>query len=266
MPVPEPYPEFLQAVGLHKRYEVRRSRQGKKSISVLSDINLSLQAGGRVALVGRSGSGKSTLARCLALLEAPTGGSVIFNGRDLLTLSERQRRPLRRKIQLIFQDPGRAVNPRFTVEEAISEPLLIAGGAPADNRVEELMVEVGLDRSLVGQSPLALSGGQRQRLVIARALALQPQVLILDEAFSGLDLSLQAQVVNLLLDLQQRHAMSYLFISHDLSLVELIADHAIVLDQGRVVEQGPPAVLLSEPKHAQTRALAESMRLLARGR
>jgi ABC-type glutathione transport system ATPase component len=208
------------------------------------------------------------LARCLALLEVPSNGRIIFEGRDLLQLSERQRRPLRRKIQLIFQDPGRAVNPHFTAEDVISEPLLIAGIAPAESRcrVEELMVEVGLDTSLIGMRMSALSGGQRQRLVIARALAVQPQVLILDEAFSGLDLSLQAQVVNLLLDLQQRHQMSYLFISHDLSLVELIVEHAVVLDRGRVVEQGSPTALLSEPKHPQTRALAESMRLLSRVR
>ncbi len=214
-------------------------------------------------MVGESGGGKSTLARCLALLEEPSSGEIFVEGRPVAELDGRQKRALRPRLQLIFQDPASAVNPRFSAAEAVAEPLVLrrwADRAARHARALELMDEVGLSAELAERSSLELSGGQKQRLVIARALAAEPKLLILDEGLAGLDLSLQAQVVNLLLRLQERHRLAYVLISHDLRLVAHLADRLAVMDRGRLVESGVPEEILARPQNPATRNLVGSMR------
>ena len=247
---------------LSKRYEQRRwFSRATFAVQALHDVDLTLNEGATLALVGESGSGKSTLARCLALLEEPSRGEIWFEGANLLELTEPQLRVVRQRIQLIFQDPSTALNPRFRVAEIIAEGLDIHRyGTKTERRGRalQLMEEVALSPKLVDRLPLELSGGQRQRLAIARALALRPRVLILDEAFSGLDLPVQAQIVDLLLSLQERWALTYLFISHNLGLVASIADEIAVLYQGRLVERANTEELFSAAQHPHTRALLAS--------
>ncbi len=219
--------------------------------------------------MGASGSGKSTLARCLALLEIPTAGEIRLGGRSLSSLRPGETREWRRLIQLIPQQPAASLNPRFTAEEIIAEPLVLSGhGARRERsmRVRELMELCGLSASAAGNIALGFSGGERQRLAIARALAIEPKLLILDESLTGLDLSIQAQIVNLLLDLQKRNGLTYIVVSHDLSVVWNIADQLLVLDGGEAVEQGDAAALISRPGHARTRDLVAAAASLALGR
>lgn len=238
---------LLRAVSLSKSY----ARGGWLSrrrfhVEVLRAVDLNIRAGSTLALIGRSGSGKSTLARCLACLEEPDSGEIWFAGKDLATLVRRELAPVRRQIQLIFQEPGASLNPRFTAFEIVSEPLLIAGvGTKRDRRERslELMELVGLPARLESRLPCELSGGQRRRLAIARALALEPKLLILDEALTGLDLSTRAQISNLLLKLQKVCSLTYLCISHDLELVTHLADEVAVLAEGRIVEGGAPELV-----------------------
>jgi ABC-type glutathione transport system ATPase component len=243
--------ELLRVRGLCKRYVRRAGLFGAgDSVQALQDVDLDLDASSTLALVGESGSGKSTLARCLAGLEPPDAGEIRFEGREL--------RGVAPEIQLIFQDSAQALSPRLTARESIEEPLLIQRrGSAADRarRAHELMEAVGLPSGWSGRRPFELSGGQRQRLGIARALALEPKLLILDEPFAGLDLVVQAQVVNLLLELQQSRRLGLVFVSHDLGLMGRIADEIAVLQHGRVVERGPAAALLREPRQPHTRAL-----------
>lgn len=195
-----------------------------------------------MALIGPSGSGKSTLARCLACLEQPDSGEVWFAGHNLAGIRGRDLVPIRRQIQLIFQDPSGSLNPRFTAAEIVSEPLLIARSGTRKERREkalDLIERVGLSSQIATRLPFELSGGQRRRLAIARALALQPKLLILDEALAGLDLSTQAKICNLLLDLQEASPLTYLLISHDFDLITRLADDVVVLDKGRIVEPTP---------------------------
>ena len=247
---------------LSKRYEQRRwFSPATFVVQALDNVDLTLNEGATLALVGESGSGKSTLARCLALLEAPSGGEIWFEGTNLLQLTEPQLRVVRPRIQLIFQDPSTALNPRLKVADIIAEGLDIHRyGTKTErrDRALQLMEEVALSPLWRERLPLELSGGQRQRLAIARALALRPRVLILDEAFSGLDLPVQAQVVKLLLDLQKRWKLTYLFISHDLGLVGSIADEIAVLYQGRLVERASAEELFFAAQHPHTRALLAS--------
>ncbi len=214
-------------------------------------------------MVGKSGGGKSTLARCLALLEEPSSGEIFVEGHPVAELDGRQKRALRPRLQLIFQDPASAVNPRFSAAEAVAEPLVLrrwADRAARHARALELMDEVGLSAELAERSSLELSGGQKQRLVIARALAAEPKLLILDEGLAGLDLSLQALVVNLLLRLQERYRLAYVLISHDLRMVAHLADRLAVIDRGRLVECGAPGDILLRPRHPATRALLAARR------
>jgi ABC-type glutathione transport system ATPase component len=261
-----PESPLVRATGLSKSYVQRAPFSQKRFvIDALVDVELEVAPASLTALIGESGSGKSTLARCLALLEKPDRGEIWFEGKEVSQTSSRELACLRPKIQMIFQDSAGALNPRFTAAEIIAEPLEIQQreeGRRLRSRACELMEEVGLSANWVDRRPLEFSGGQRQRLAIARAVALKPAFLILDESLSGLDLVTQAQILNLLLDLQKAHPLTYLLISHDLSLVGQVADSVAVMHQGRIVEHGAPQDIFAHPQHPHTRELLGSVRLV----
>jgi len=251
---------LLQVRNLSKRYTQTRIFSRKIKVQALEQVELSLSEQTIVALVGRSGSGKSTLARCIAGFEAPDSGEILLHG----TPVQKMDKGSRQQVQLVFQDATTSLNPRFTAGQLIAEPLEIANWGRASERRERvlnLLKEVGLDSSVSNRLAAQFSGGQRQRLALARALALQPKLLILDEAFSGLDVPLQAQMVRLLLELQARHRLTYLYISHDLKFVSLFAQRVIVMQQGRIVEVATPQKL-QESQHPETRALLEASQKL----
>jgi ABC-type glutathione transport system ATPase component len=257
---------LVRTRGLSKQF-VQRSPFSRKKfvIDALIDVDLEIAPGCLTALVGESGTGKSTLASCLAMLEKPDRGEIWFEGNEVSHCEGDELAALRPKIQMVFQDSAGALNPRFSAGEIIAEPLEVQGrgtGKALRTRACELMEEVKLSPDWVDRRPLHFSGGQRQRLAIARAIALKPAFLILDESLSGLDLSTQAQILNLLLDLQATHSLTYLLISHDLSLVGQVADFVAVMHQGRIVEQGTRQTLFSNPRHAHTRALLSSCRVM----
>ncbi len=253
---------LVRVEGLSKQYAQRRwFSRTEFVVRALDDVSLQIRTGSTLALIGESGSGKSTLARCVARLEEPSSGEIWFEGRNLMALSPRELVPLRRKIQLILQDPA-GLNPRLSAIEIISEPLTVQGlgnSPERRRRAVELMEQVGLLPQWSSKRPLELSGGQRQRLAIARALALQPQFLILDEALAGLDLSIQAQILNLLLRLQRLYSLTYLYISHDISVVGNIADNVAVMFSGKIVEQAEASELFAEPQEPYTRSLLTSV-------
>lgn len=227
----------------------------------LRDVTFEIASGKTLALVGSSGSGKSTVARCVTRLEKPDAGQIWLGETNISQLRHRDLVPLRPLIQMVFQDSVTSLNPRFTAAEIIEEPLQIQARGNQNewrDHARELMTEVGLSPNWADRRAIQFSGGQRQRLAIARALALQPKLLVLDEALSGLDLSTQAQIANLLLDLQDAHSLTYLFISHDLALVARLADVVAVMSAGQVVEQGPAAQISTCPEHPETKALLSS--------
>ena len=227
-------------------------------VRALDGVSLEVLEGETLAVVGESGSGKSTLARTLLRLVPATSGRVLFQGEDVLALEREPLRALRRKMQIAFQDPSGALNPRMSVGQAIAEGIEIHRLVPAaeiPGRVAELMQEVGLDPGAAMRYPREFSGGQRQRVGIARALAVGPTFLVLDEPVSALDVSVQAQVLNLLLELQRRRGLAYLFIAHDLAVVRQVAHRIAVMYAGRIVETGPTDELLAHPRHPYTRAL-----------
>jgi ABC-type glutathione transport system ATPase component len=237
---------LLRAVNLSVRYTRGGWLSRRHSVEALRGVDVEVRAGSTVALVGASGSGKSTLARCLACHEKPNSGEIWFAGTNLVGLSQKELAPFRPQIQLIFQEPDASLNPRFTAIEIVSEPFLVAGLGTKSERREralELMELVGLTAHLGSSLPSELSGGQRRRLAIARALALEPRLLILDEALTGLDLSTRAQISNLLLKLQGLYSLTYLCISHDFGLVTHLADQVVLLDRGRIVEGGAPELV-----------------------
>jgi peptide/nickel transport system ATP-binding protein len=247
--------------GLTKRYG-RRGAGGSPPIQALAGVDLTIAHGAVVALVGQSGSGKSTLARCLAGLEPPTGGEIRFAGADVLSLRGALLHSFRQRVQLVFQDSAAALAPRLRALEIVSEPLEILGrgtGPERRRRALELMESVGLPAAWADRRPLELSGGQRQRLAIARALAVQPRLLILDEAFTGLDASIQAQIASLLQELRKQHELTYLCISHDLALMSMLADEVAIMFEGRIVEHGEAARLFAAPDHPHTRALVAAV-------
>jgi peptide/nickel transport system ATP-binding protein len=257
-------PALVEARGLSKQY-VQRSPFSRKKfvIDALIDVDFKVAPASLTALVGESGSGKSTLAGCLALLEKPDRGGIWFAGNEISRCGARELAALRPRIQMVFQDSAGALNPRLPAGQLIAEPLEIQGretGRNLRSRACELMEEVGLSADWVERRPLEFSGGQRQRLALARALALKPDFLILDESLSGLDLSTQAQILNLLLDLQARHALTYLLVSHDLGLVGQVADFVAVMHRGAVVEQGTRQDVFARPAHPHTRQLLHSCR------
>jgi peptide/nickel transport system ATP-binding protein len=250
----EPAPAVLLAArGLTVRY----TRAGR-TLQALGNIDLAIYRGETLAVVGESGSGKSTLARALIRTIEPTAGAVSFRGSDISALAGRALRDIRRHLQMVFQDPFSSLNPRRTIGAAIAEPLIVHGlahGRALDARVAACLAMVGLDSSMALHHPHQFSGGQRQRICIARAIACQPDFIVADEALSALDLSLQSQMLELFQDLKQRFALTYLFISHDLSVVRSIADRVAVMYLGRVVELAPTGALYEYPHHPYTRAL-----------
>jgi ABC-type glutathione transport system ATPase component len=267
---------LVEVRNLSKQFVERRPLSRTKFIvNAVKGVTLKVRRGTTLAIAGESGSGKSTLARCLALLEAPSGGEIIFEGRNLLQLSHREVLPVRRRIQLIFQDPTSALNPRLTAAELIAEPLLIQRiGTKQERRqkAREMMERVSLASKWEGKRPLEFSGGQRQRIAIARALVLGPSLLILDEALSSLDRENQQSILLLLAGLQRSCGLTYLHISHDLRLISESADEIAVMHAGKIVEEKSAAELFTAPKHARTRALlaaqrpAESIRAERRAR
>ena len=250
---------LLQAVNLVKHFTVRRGLFGKArgAVRAVDGVSLALGAGETLGVVGESGCGKSTLGRLLLRLTEPTSGTVSFNGTDLGLLDANTLRAQRRRMQIIFQDPYSSLNPRMTVGQTLAEPLMLHGLhiGRHSQRVAELLHTVGLAAEHAQRYPHEFSGGQRQRIGIARALAVEPQLIVCDEAVSALDVSVQAQVINLLQDLQQRLGLAYVFIAHDLAVVRHIATRVAVMYLGRVVELAPSQALFDAPRHPYTRAL-----------
>jgi len=243
---------------LEKVYASRGVLGTRKEVIALQGVSFAIRPESTLALVGESGSGKSTLAFCLACLERPTSGRIIFQGGEITALDEEQQRAVRRQIQLVFQDPARSLNPRFSSLDLVSEPLLVQGRVnkrEREDRARTLLAQVGLPQEKALQRAEEFSGGQRQRLAIARALALEPKLLILDEALSALDCSVQAQIANLLLELQSSLGLTYLFITHDFAMAGHLADEIAVMERGKVVELGAADRVLRQPEHEVTRRL-----------
>jgi len=243
---------------LEKVYGRRAVRGTKREVIALQGVSFAIRPESTLALVGESGSGKSTLAFCLACLERPTSGRIVFQGKEITALDEEQLRAVRPQIQLVFQDPVRSLNPRFSALDLVNEPLLVQGRVnkrEREDRARTLLAQVGLPQEKALQRAEEFSGGQRQRLAIARALALEPKLLILDEALSALDCSVQAQIANLLLELQSSLGLTYLFITHDFAMAGHLADEIAVMERGKVVEQGAADRVLREPQNEVTRRL-----------
>ena len=260
-------PPLLKVENLVKCY-ARRSLVGRgEELLALNGVSFTVFPGTTLAVVGESGSGKSTLASCLACLESPTAGNIWFEGKDIVKVEERVRRQLRPQIQLIFQDPASSLNPRWSVLEILLEPLILRRKFTREEMKQcasSLLERVGLSPDFVERPPTELSGGQRQRLAIARALALQPKLLILDEALSALDCSVQAQIANLLRELQSTLGMTYLFITHDLAMAVYLADEIAVMSRGRIVELGSAEQILDQPQHETTRQLLRALPRMTR--
>jgi peptide/nickel transport system ATP-binding protein len=251
---------LLKVNRLVTRFDVRSGLLGRVSgrVHAVEDVSFDLKAGETLALVGESGCGKSTTGRSILRLVPPTSGQVMFEGRDVASLPKAELRQMRRRMQMIFQDPYASLNPRHSVGAAIAEPIIIHGLAEksaAREKAAELMRKVGLSPDMADRLPHEFSGGQRQRLCIARALALSPKLIVADEAVSALDVSIKAQVINLMLDLQQELRLAYLFISHDMAVVERVSHRVAVMHLGEIVEIGPRAAIFGDPQHAYTRKL-----------
>ena len=255
---------LLEARDLVKHFTVRGSafRGGGEVVHAVDGVSLEVRSGETLGIVGESGCGKSTLGRLLVRLHEPTSGSVHFDGQDITTLSRRQLRPFRRELQMIFQDPYASLNPRKRVGQILEDPFRIHGalsGAETKRRVRALLETVGLSADHVNRYPHEFSGGQRQRIGVARALALNPKVIVADEPVSALDVSIQAQVINLLDDLQDEFDLTYVFIAHDLGVVHHVSDRIAVMYLGVVVEVGPSDELFLQPVHPYTEALLSAI-------
>jgi peptide/nickel transport system ATP-binding protein len=254
-------PSLLRVQGLCKQYVRGGLWRKRVPVAAARSVAFEIPRGQTLALVGESGSGKSTVARCVTRLERPDSGQILIEGTDIAQLDSHDLLRFRSGIQMVFQDAVTSMNPHFSALEVVEEPLLIRapeGQGKRENRrdlVRALMIEVGLSPDWMHRPVLHFSGGQRQRLALARALILRPQLLVLDEALSGLDVSTQAQIANLLLDLQAAHSLSYLLISHDLALVSRLADIIGVMSGGEIVEAGPTQQIVSDPGHAATKKL-----------
>jgi oligopeptide/dipeptide ABC transporter ATP-binding protein len=259
-----PASTLLEVRGLRKHFPIRRGLLAREvgAIRAVDGVSFWVERGRTLGLVGESGSGKTTTGRTLLRLIEPTAGTALFDGEDIFTLGRRELRRLRRRAQIVFQDPYGSLNPRMTAGDMLREVLSVHGlahGRAAERRVRELLEVVGLLPAHADRYPHEFSGGQRQRIGIARALSVEPDFMVCDEPVSALDVSVQAQVLNLLQDLQQRLGLSYLFIAHDLGVVEHISDQIAVMYLGRIVELGATAQVIASPRHPYTRALLSSV-------
>jgi peptide/nickel transport system ATP-binding protein len=255
---------LLRVEGLGKRYRLPRTGlfSAAPELVALENLDFTLQAGRSLGVVGESGSGKSTLARLVMALEPPSSGRVVFDGQDLNTLDAGALRRARAGFQMVFQDPFGSLDPRRRVGQTVAEPLALVGiddAAERAARCAEVLEAVGLRGADAAKFPHQFSGGQRQRIAIARALITRPKLIVADEPVSALDVSVQAQVLNLMQDLQDRYGLTYLFISHDLAVVDLVCDEVLVLQHGRVVEMGPTDALLQAPAQPYTRRLLAAL-------
>lgn len=255
---------LLDVRGLHKHFPIRKKlfSSETQSVKAVDGVWLSIEDGETIGLVGESGCGKSTLGRCINRLIEPTHGEIIFEGQDITALTPREMRDVRRKMQIIFQDPYASLNPRMRVGDIIAEGLEIHNIARGDDRktrVKEMLARVGLREEQYDRYPHEFSGGQRQRIGVARAIAVNAKFIIADEAVSALDVSIQAQVLNLLQDLQEEFSLTYLFISHDLRVVEHISQRVAVMYLGKIVEIAPAEQIYAEPRHPYTRALLSAV-------
>jgi len=258
---------LLKVENLVKRYARRNLAGMREELLALNGVSFTVFPGTTLAVVGESGSGKSTLASCLACLESPTSGKIWFEDKDIVKVEERVRRQLRPQIQLIFQDPASSLNPRWSVLEILLEPLILRRKFTREEMrqcASSLLERVGISPDIVERPPTELSGGQRQRLAIARALTLEPKLLILDEALSALDCSVQAQIANLLRELQSSLGMTYLFVTHDLAMAVYLADEIAVMSGGRIVELGSAEHILNQPQHETTRQLLRTLPRMTR--
>lgn len=261
---------LLSAKGLSKEYGIPKPGAwfGQARLKAVDNVDLEIKPGETFGLVGESGSGKSTLARMAMALEEPGAGEVIFEGRSLFKLSSRDLREARRHFQMVFQDPMASINPRHQALDVVTEPLQVHDGLKGEALQEKgaaLLREVGLEPSMLTRYPHEFSGGQRQRLMIARAISTRPKLLVADEPVSSLDITIQAQILELLIKLKRDLGMAMLFISHDLRVVERLSDRVAVMKDGKIVEQGSAAEIYRSPKHEYTKSLLEASLPLPQG-
>lgn len=254
---------ILEVEGLSKYFPIREGLLRTRYLHAVEDVSFVLEKGKTIGVIGETGSGKTTLGKTVIRLYKPSKGRIIFRGTDITSLPEKRLRPLRKYMQIVYQDPYSSLNPRMRIRDIIARPLLIhrlvSSREELDNRIRELLEEVELPINVMYRYPHELSGGQRQRVAIARALATEPELIVLDEPTSALDVSVQAQILNLLKSIQRTHKTSYIFISHDISVVSYMSDEVMVMYSGVVVEKGPTDTVINNPKHPYTRMLISSV-------